>query len=394
MSSTNEESYVAVASVKLDQSSLELFEDDDSATLTATVLPENATNKALTWESSNLAVATLDDGVITPVGVGVTTITVKTVDGGFTSQCTVTIKESVTIKNYVLHILYNDESDWVDQPMVNNPASMTEYMIQGVSLHAGDIFKIHMFGNVWYGYSSIKNSVKSGLVYAAPSDDNIKVLTTGVYDIYCDYNESDGGHIYLGRVDEATSTPSVVPVSGISLSHSGKFLLTRNEFTITPTVYPSNATNQEVTWSSSDTSIATVTSVGRVVASVSSKVGSTVITAKTVDGGFTATCIVYVSASQHPAYCLTGTIGGKSYSYISMKYAAIPLDASGRYLIPDVNLVNGDKLTVTDNTGTRLRDRYNQIYEKKVTQNMSVNVYLDVYASNKDYLSFSPKSGS
>ena len=390
-SSNSTEAFVAVTSVSLNKSSLEIYSDDDSASLIATVLPENATNKEVTWSSSNLSVASVEDGLITPVGAGATTITVQTVDGHYSARCNVSVKEPVTIPNYVLHGLFFGESDWTDKPMVINPYSTSEYMIQGVSLHADDVFKIHMYGGAWYGYSAIKSSTKSGLVGPAPSDDNIKVLTTGVYDIYCDYNESDGGHIYLGRVDQA-STPSVVSVSGISLSHSGKYLLVRNEFTITATVFPENATNKEVYWTSSDTSIATVTSAGRVVASVNSKVGSTTITAKTADGGFAATCIVYVSASQYPEYCLTGTVGGYSYRYLNTKYAGIPI-GTGKYLIPDVNLVAGDEITVMDNTGTRLRNKYNQVYTKTVNKNMSVNVYLNVNDANLDYLSFVSKSG-
>ena len=302
--------------------------------------------------------------------------------------------DTPTIPNYVLHGLFYGESEWTDKPLVQNPYSTTEYMIQGVSLHANDEFKIHMYGNTWYGYSDVKSAIPSGLVTAAASDGNIKVLTTGIYDIYSDYN-ADGGHIYLARTDEATPISGDVSVTGISLSNSGKFLLVRNEFTITATVIPSNATNKEVYWTSSDTSIATVTSAGRVIASVSSKVGSTTITAKTADGNYTATCIVYVSASQYPAYCLTGTIGAnnRSYSGISSRYAAIPI-STGRYLIPDVELVKGNELTVTDNYGARLRNKYNQVYTKTVDKNMSVNVYLNVNDTNFDYLSFEAKASS
>ena len=388
------ETTVHVSSVSLNESSLEMFIDGSSISLTATVLPENATDKSVTWSSSNTSVAVVDNGNVMPIGVGTSTVTVTTVDGYKTAQCAVTVKEPpVTIPNYVLHGLYYGETDWTDKPMVNNPYSTTEYMIQGVTLHEDDEFKIHMYGDTWYGYSAVKSSTKSGLVTAAASDDNIKVLTTGVYDIYCDYNESDGGHIYIGRMDETTSTPSNVSVSGISLSNSGKYLLVRNEFTITATVYPSNATNKEVTWTSSDTSIATVSSNGRVVASVNSKVGSTTITAKTVDGNFTATCIVYVSTSQYADYCLTGTIGGKSYTYLNLKYAAIPLSA-GKYLIPDVELVKGDEITVMNNQGGKLKDKSNQTYTKSVTKNMSVNVYLNVNDANKDYLSFETKANN
>ncbi len=381
---------IHVSSVSLNKSSLELYTDDNAVTLTATVLPDDATDKSVTWSSNNTSAATVNNGVVTPVGKGDAIITVTTVDGNKTAQCNVSVKERVTIPDYVLHGQFNGDTEWTDKQMVINPSSSSEYMIQGVSLYSGDIFKVHMSGDKWYGYSDIKSSVKSGLVTAAPSDGNIKVLTTGVYDIYCSYNLSDGGHIYLSLVDDSSSTPSKVSVTGISLSNSGKFMLVRNEFTITATVYPSNATNEEVKWTSSDTSIATV-SAGRVVASVNSKVGSTTITATTVDGGFTATCVVYVSASQYPDYCLTGTINGRSYSGISSRYAAVPL-SSGKYLIPDVELKAGDELTVTDNYGARLKNKTNQIYTKSINKDMSVNIYLNVNDANKDYLSLVTKS--
>lgn len=74
-----------------------------------------------------------------------------------------------------------------------------------------------------------------------------------------------------------------------------------------------------------------------------------------------------------------------------MRYAAIPLDTTGNYLIPDVNLVAGDELTVTNNQGARLRNKYNQIYTKPINENMSVNVYLNVNDANHDYLTFENK---
>ena len=385
-SSASSEASIAVISVSLNESSLEISIDDSSVTLTATVLPENATNKNVTWSSSDTSVIAVVDGHIMPISSGSAIITVETVDGHKKAQCTIKVNESNAIPNYVMHGLYYGETKWTDKPMVINPASTTEYMIQGVSLHENDEFKIHMYGDTWYGYSDVKNSVKPGLVTAASSDNNIKVRVTGVYDIYADYNESDGGHIYLSKVDGSSST---VSVSGISLSNTGKYLLTRNEFTITATVYPNNATNKDIRWTSSDESIATVSNSGRVTAK--EKKGSTTITAKTVDGNFTATCLVYVSPSQYPDYCLTGTVGGRSYSSWNLKYAAIP-SSTGKYLIPDVDLVKGDKITVTDNSGGKLKNKTNQTYTKEVNNNLSVNVYLNVNDANKDYLSFVTKT--
>ena len=62
-----------------------------SETLTATVSPNNATNKSVTWTSSNTSVATVSNGTITPVATGNSTITVTTVDGSYTATCTVTV---------------------------------------------------------------------------------------------------------------------------------------------------------------------------------------------------------------------------------------------------------------------------------------------------------------
>ena len=54
----------------------------------------------------------------------------------------------------------------------------------------------------------------------------------------------------------------------------------------------------------------------------------------------------------------------------------------------------GDEITVTTNSGGKLKDKYNQTYTKKVSKNMSVNVYLNINDSNYDYLSFVTKADS
>ncbi|MDR1592939.1 MAG: Ig-like domain-containing protein [Prevotellaceae bacterium] len=65
---------------------------DDAVALTAKVLPANATNKGVSWESSNTGVATVDDdGVLTALALGTTTITATTIEGGFKSSFTVTV---------------------------------------------------------------------------------------------------------------------------------------------------------------------------------------------------------------------------------------------------------------------------------------------------------------
>ena len=82
---------VSVTGVTLDKDSLTLTEGN-TAQLTATVKPDNATNKNVTWESSNTSVATVDaTGEVTAIGAGTATITVTTEDGNKTATCAVTV---------------------------------------------------------------------------------------------------------------------------------------------------------------------------------------------------------------------------------------------------------------------------------------------------------------
>ena len=82
---------VPVTGVSLDESSITL-DVGGNQTLTATVTPEDATNKKVRWSSDNEAVATVsEDGVVTAVAGGTAVITATTHDGLFTATCTVTV---------------------------------------------------------------------------------------------------------------------------------------------------------------------------------------------------------------------------------------------------------------------------------------------------------------
>ncbi len=97
---------IPVTGVTLDKTTLHFDEIGQSATLTARVEPGNAQNRNVTWSSSNTAVATVDNGVVTAVGEGTAVITVTTEDGGKTATCTVTvdIDTSVPVEGVSLDI--------------------------------------------------------------------------------------------------------------------------------------------------------------------------------------------------------------------------------------------------------------------------------------------------
>jgi len=85
-----DEVFIPVTGVSLNQTTASI-KTGESVTLVPTISPENASNKEVTWSSSEPTVATVENGVVTPVAAGNATITVKTVDGEFTATCVVTV---------------------------------------------------------------------------------------------------------------------------------------------------------------------------------------------------------------------------------------------------------------------------------------------------------------
>ena len=392
----NTDTTVSVQSVSLNKTSLEIYTDDNTNTLTATISPSNATNKNVTWSSGNTGVATVSNGKITPVSAGTTTIKVTTVDGNKTASCALTVKQRVP--DYVLYGKFNNGTSYTTKAMTRNYSADTfEYMIQGVTLYANDLFKVHLSGDPLYGYSDVKSSTPSGLVTNG-SDNFIKVLSGGTYDLYCSNTKSDGGYIYLAKQNGGGggggSNPGTVSVTSISLNRTGKVLNYRYTLSLEATINPSNATDKTVYWSSSDETVATVTNGGTVNATVTAKEkkGSALITAKTADGYKTATCLVYVTATT-PEYYLTGTINNRSVTS-SSTYPAIPGQyvlptslGSGKYLIPDVPVKSGDRIKVTGSNGATLKNKSNQPYEYVVNSDATVSFILNVNDANKNYLS-------
>lgn len=85
-----QKSEVGVASVSLDRPAIEIGVGE-SATLIATVLPEDASNKTVSWKSDNESIATVNGGIVTAVAPGLAKITVTTEDGGKTAACVITV---------------------------------------------------------------------------------------------------------------------------------------------------------------------------------------------------------------------------------------------------------------------------------------------------------------
>lgn len=251
-----------VKGITLSISSETLYVGDPSLDISATLTPADATEKSLDWSSSDPTVASVIPGaslraVIKPLKPGVATITATTKDGGFTATC------KVTVKRHVSGVSLNKTS-------LNMYVGETESLTANVApADASDKNVSWSSGN-----SAVASVSNDGKVTAnKPGTAVIKVVTNDLS-------------------KEATCTVTVKRhVESVELSQKEMRLYLGENKSLTATVLPSDASDKNVTWSSSDPNVATVSTTGNV---VSKSVGTTVITVKTADGGYQAECKVTV----------------------------------------------------------------------------------------------------
>ncbi len=232
-----------------------------SETLTATVTPENATVKALTWASSDEDVATVaPDGTVTAVKAGAATITATAADGsGKSAVCKVTVTGDTTPPAHE-----HRYGDW-SKDGTNHWHECTDAACPEQS-------------------ESIKD--KAAHIYTDDADTTCNV---------CGYVR--------------TVTPEIVPVSQITLNKAETSISVGNSEKLTATVTPENAANKALTWASSDEDVATVAPDGTVTAV---KAGAATITATAADGsGKSAVCKVTVTGDTTPSQP-GGSTGGSS----------------------------------------------------------------------------------
>ncbi len=246
---------VLVKSVSLDQVALTLT-PNMTAQLTATVLPENATNKNIIWSSSHPEVATVVDGLVQPVGAGVATIIATTEDGGYSATCVVTVKphvEGISINPTELQLL------------TRTTAQLT------ATLTPQDAYNTNV---IWSTSNPNVATVEDGLVSALSKGTATITATT-----------EDGGLT-------ATCTLTVIPrAESIVLDQTELRIAPRTAIQLIASVLPEDAYNKNVTWSTSNPQVALVDN--GLVAAINE--GFATITATTEDGGLQATCDVYVT---------------------------------------------------------------------------------------------------
>lgn len=348
-----------ISGVSLDQTQLNLLVTQKPVQLKATLAgSSNKTFNDVTWTSSNPAVATVENGLVTPVDVGDCTITVKTLDGGYTATCAVTVRADYSVleakyAEYQILVnqakgqyIYTEDSLAVletactqAKTMIDSGLStqaeidaqvellesahngLVKYIIaEGVSLTADTEAQANVTilnpGHIRYLHNdlSLKNKTVQLSAVTAPagglyqsitwssSNDKVTVSDTGLV------TNTDSGNqwaeitctITTVKGDSFTATTTVCftryAVTGVSMDTDMVHGSPQDTVTITPTV----------TSTASIASLAlrdcTFTSDHPEIATVdnSGKItfvsqGKATITATTVDGGYTATVIAYTT---------------------------------------------------------------------------------------------------
>ncbi len=321
---------VAVTGVKLNKDTLTV-EKGKSGTLTATVEPNDATNKKVTWKSSDEKIATVDDqGNVTGVGVGKATITVTTEDGGKTATCAVEVTDA-------------------DSSTSPAPGSPADTVIFGESPIVWDVSQPNPWTlTVSPGPAGCKMQEGDKIEWSVSNKDTTmnteeflpaltvkgEGLSVGVS------NKYPGEYIFSATYVKADGTKSKAvtkdaTISGITLNKSKvEMTLDKTDALAVDKSYgmATGGTVRDIVWTSSDPSVVTVLN-GDLVAW---KTGSVVITAN--KNGYTAECKVTVTedtaAIAGPYYATTGNplVFKNVYSglnQISLKKTATEQDDKG-----------------------------------------------------------------
>ncbi len=255
----------AICNVNVDVSATSLVLDEttkimyvgESTRITYTITPSNASNKDVTWSSLNTSVVSVDStGLLTAKGVGQAVIIVKSEDGTLMKTCTITVKQKATGVSFDVKDLELNVGQSYTIKTTMTPANSTEITL------------------TW----------ESTDTKVATVDQNGKVTGVATGKAVIIAKTSIGGSVYC-------NVTVVQQVTGLQLNFEDKTIVTGESFQIKATILPSEAIPVNVTWTSSNKAVASVSANG-VVKGLTS--GAAVITCKTADGEYTAICVVEV----------------------------------------------------------------------------------------------------
>ncbi len=251
---------IAVESISISDSEIDLIVGDEY-TLTATISPEDATDKSITWKSSNRAIATVDEnGKVTAVAVGTVSIYASS-SNGLTAECIVHVHpgiievESIRLTNTELLMREGFTADLI---AIISPENATDKTVTWASTN-----------------EEIATVDQNGIVTAIHQGETIVSATT-----------NNG----LQALCHVTVVPVVIAVEDLTISKTEITLIEGDDYQLEAYVTPDDATDKTITWKSIAPEVATVSENGLVKAI---KVGTTTILASS-SNGLTKECFVTV----------------------------------------------------------------------------------------------------
>ena len=272
---------VSVTGIALDQETATI-EFEKTVTLTATVTPEEASDKTVTWKADPEAAVELTDNgdgtcVVKGLKVGDAVVKATTADGGYEDACTVKVTP-VAVKSITL-------SPAIQELTLGGSTNIT---VTFDPVNASDKEVTWSFDPPPKTHLPVTKNEDG--TYAIAADKECQETTFTVT-----ATTNDGGKTATCQV-----TTKRVPVTGVSLNRTTLTVILGEEAqTLTATVRPDNATDKTVTWKADPEAAVELTDNGDGTCSVKAKEGITkietvTVTATTKDGSKTATCTVTV----------------------------------------------------------------------------------------------------
>jgi len=355
----------------------------DTKSLSLNLTPSNATRSDLNFTSSNSAIASVSSsGVVSALSVGQATITVSAKDGTATDTILVTVG---TVNNLTKTFSFTNKS-WAATPTnwtstkdglgyANNGVQVST-AVSGASAVSPTSFnniqsiKVGYTTNASTGTGNIKvyineNSnmnnkqlidtfnvtTKGGTTKRDTAAFIPKTLKSGYIQIEVDVTANS---IYVCDIKIIYQEQVVAPisVSGVNFTNDNLSLLTGTTSQLTYTLMPSNATNKNVTFTSSNTNVATVSGTGLITAKAQ---GLSTIRVTTDDGGFISELLLTVNdpITYEPQLTLNTTNFKTNYTFKESLDLA-NLSATYRSANGDLTTLNGNQLTLTSGGTTKL----------------------------------------
>ena len=372
---------VEVTSVTLAPNMLDLTPDSKVAIITPTVAPQNATNKSLTWSSSNDKLVSVQNGVVSVVG-----------SGNYTTPETVNITATAHNGEYGICMVR------VSGDFTSNDNPDTTIHVQSVTV-SPDTLQLIVGRTGQLSAQVLPDNATDKSVTWHSDDDSIASVVDGIVTA----NAQGQTTIYATSVQDGDvkgqctvtvreASQDDVNVTNVMLNKSSLALNVTQTETLKATVLPANATDKNVSWSSSAPTVANVDANGLVTALDE---GTAVITVTTSDGGKTATCTVNVTYAQASSITIAPS-GGLTLDSIgkSGTLTATVMPATAKQGVTwqsdntNVAVVNPNGLVTAVGYGTANITATSQ--DGKASQSVVVTVKLssdDIYVAKVDALS-------